>query len=431
VPVPSTAVQDLVREYLLFHGYDNTLQSFELALHRPAPTAPPTEPPHPFPPESSSTQSSPTCDGDHCSDEEVGQPFFRPLPSPLSQCDGLRWTGTEPSSETTLASPTPRTRRKRCSDDEAAAYVTVTIASPSSDDGDRDELSITSQPSRQPLRPPQSDRSCSESESDGEDEEPPDDDLDDDDDEEDDEGVDYPGEDLMELEEEEEEEEEKDDLEAGEGEEDSQEESQAELAQQLHSALEELSQSHSNVRYINHVYNSPAAVRSGSVSSSLSSLVSGIRRVTAQNPRRVNPSASSSRRNAPSSFGAQPTNQRRQVAVERRRIFSLNSEGEDGNETKHEEYDSLSSSPILWRTSLHGARRMESAPTPLRSLISEGLPFNSPSQPDPTLAGSDGEHLRNELLLRKTLPLRSQSRQLLKQARFLPLPLCPLTALCR
>lgn len=47
------------------------------------------------------------------------------------------------------------------------------------------------------------------------------------------------------------------------------------------------------------------------------------------------------------------------------------------------------------------------------------------------LAGSDGEHLRNELLLRKTLPLRSQSRQLLKQARFLPLPHCPLTALCR
>jgi cobalamin biosynthesis protein CobT len=259
----------------------------------------------------------------------------------------------------------------------------VSAASLSSDDQER---SITSQPSHPPPRP----LATSES---GSDDEDPEDDPDYD------EGMDYPDEeDLMELEEEDEddeEEEEKDDLaeeedDGLEGEEEEEEdeeegneevaESQSELAQQLHSALQELSQTHSNVRYINHVYASPAATapetRSRSISSSLSSLVSGIRRVTARNPRRVNSSFVSSS----TSSGHLPTRSHQlAAAAAHRRIFSL-----DSPESKYEE-DELSSSPILWRTSLRGNHRVADSTSPvpisLRSLLFEGLVSSLLSSP--------------------------------------------------
>jgi hypothetical protein len=55
VPIPSATVQEMIREYLLFNGYGNTLKLYEKAIHH-------TPPPETPPPLSSSSSMELTSD---------------------------------------------------------------------------------------------------------------------------------------------------------------------------------------------------------------------------------------------------------------------------------------------------------------------------------------------------------------------------------
>jgi hypothetical protein len=212
--------------------------------------------------------------------------------------------------------------------------------------------------------------------------------------------------DLMELEdnddpdeEEEEEEEEKDDLDEEEDDDEHQgdeEESKSDgsLARQLHEALQELSETHSNVRYINRTYpRSPTdemmlastttlpTTRRRSISSSLSSLVSGIRRVAATD-RNPNPIP---RRGIASV--THPSNQSRSQLGTRMASSGVAGGPRRAYRRDTEEEDDESSSPILWRSSLPERQELVSpteklSPIHISSLLTGELISNS-SPPRP------------------------------------------------
>lgn len=234
-------------------------------------------------------------------------------------------------------------------------------------------------------------------------------------------GLDYPDEeDLMELEDcdpedDEEEEEEKEDVDSDH---EQVEGSQSEggLAQ-LHSALQELSQTHSNVRYINRTYpRSPTdemlspsttlpTTRRRSISSSLSSLVSGIRRATTdRNPRR-----------GISSYSVTHPSNLRQVAARGVPTDAAGVQRRGFPRATNEDYES--SSPIPWGTSLQEIRQLsptkKNSPIRISTLLTGK--WGRPRTKSHFHSIAEGELLKNELLLRKTISIRSHSRQLLKQ----------------